>query len=126
MTFIGVAGACTVSPPPSSFTPDGSDAAAEAGHGDGSTPFPDSSLLGDGGGPTTFPCGPTYCPSATYCLITLNDAGAELQETCYPRELDGCDAGNCACVSAVVASAYCPGGHVACTDTDGIVVTCAP
>src|ERR1700722_16328545 len=72
--------ACTVGPPPSSFTPEGADAAMEAGHGDGGTPFPDSSLLGDGGGPTTFPCGPAACPSALYCLITLSDAGAELQE----------------------------------------------
>ncbi len=115
---------CTVGPPASSFNPEGSDAATEAGHGEGGPLFPDGSLLGDGGGPTTFPCGPAACPSALYCVITLSDAGAELKEDCYPPECDSGD--DCACISAVAASAYCPGGHVACTQTDGIVVTCAP
>jgi hypothetical protein len=114
---------CTVGQPPSAFNPEGADAATDAGHGDGGTVVPDGGLLGDGGGPTTFPCGATFCPSTTYCLITLSDGGAELQEDCYPPE---CDAGDCACISGVVASAYCQGGHVACTDTPGVIVTCAP
>jgi hypothetical protein len=109
---------------PSSF------AAADAGPdgaraGDGGASY-DGSLLGDGGGLATFPCGPTSCPSATYCVIDVSDAGAETNEACYP--LLSCAAGDCSCIQNVVQTSYCAGGHVTCkgTATAGVVTTCAP
>jgi hypothetical protein len=107
---------------PSSFTP--ADAAAEAARADAGPLYDAGSLVGDGGGPTTFPCGPTFCPSSTYCIITVTDSGAETAEDCYP--LLQCHAGDCACIAGVVATAYCPGGHVTCSATAGVVTTCAP
>ena len=121
VALVALAG-CFPGQPPSSFNSDGTDAGIEAGHVDGGA-FPDGSFLGDGGGPTTFACGPTFCPSQTYCLITLSDGGAELQEDCYPPVM--CDAGDCACIEGVVAGAYCPGGHVTCTAGAGVIATCA-
>jgi hypothetical protein len=109
---------------PSTFTPEGNDAAVEGGRDDAAGPPEAGSLVGDGGGPTTFPCGPTFCPSSTYCLITVTEAGAETAEDCYP--LLQCAAGDCTCIAGVVAMAYCHGGHVACSAKAGVVTTCAP
>jgi hypothetical protein len=122
MAFLALAG-CVVGQPASSFTPEGADAAAEASHGDAGN-VPETSLVGDGGGPQSFACGPTFCPTTTYCLITLTEAGAEAQEDCYPPVQ--CDAGDCACIEGVVAASYCDGGHVTCTATTGVVATCTP
>jgi hypothetical protein len=125
LSFLVALAGCFNDTVPSSFSPGDSDtdAAADGGR-DGTAPSDAGNLLGDGGGPRTFPCGPTSCPAQTYCLITLTDAGAETSESCYPPVQ--CDAGDCTCIAAVVASAYCPGGHVTCEATAGIVTTCAP
>ncbi len=110
---------------PSSFVP--ADAGGDSARAMGEGGSYDGSLLGDGGGSTTFPCGPTSCPSATYCVIDVNDAGAETYETCYP--LLSCKADDCMCIQNVVQTSYCPGGHVTCKVTppsSGAVTTCSP
>lgn len=118
----GAAG-CFDDTTPSSFSPAdaGADGARPPTEDGGSY---DGNLLGDGGGPTTFPCGPSVCPSSTYCLIELTDAGAETYESCYP--LLSCAAGDCSCVENVVQTSYCPGGHVTCNAAAGVVTTCTP
>jgi hypothetical protein len=120
-----VAAGCFDDTTPSAFVP------ADAGPGgnhpqDGGQGAYDGSLLGDGGGPVTFPCGPSICPAQTYCVIALTDAGAETSEACYP--LLSCAAGDCSCIQNVVQTSYCPGGHVTCKGTAiaGVVTTCAP
>ena len=118
-----VSSACFDQTIPSSFT--AADAAPEARPPtEGGTPLPDASLLGDGAIPVTFFCGPIRCPGDTYCVLTEDDAGAELAQDCYP--LLTCAAGDCACVSGVAGQAYCAGSRIGCTNTAGVVVTCAP
>jgi hypothetical protein len=106
---------------PSSFTPPGPDAGSTDGaSGDGHV----GNLLGDGGGVSSFPCGPTFCPTTTYCLTQLSDAGAEVSEDCYPFLL--CKTTDCACLSGVVQTAYCDGGHITCNVAAGTILSCAP
>lgn len=103
LAFLAAAG-CFDDTTPSSFVPDagpdGSRPPADAGSGY------DGSLLGDGGGVMTFPCGPTSCPSASYCVIDVSDAGAETYEACYP--LLSCAADDCSCIQNVVQTSSAP------------------
>lgn len=81
------------------------------------------SLVGDGA-TGAFPCGASFCPTPYTCILTYSDAGGQTSQSCVP--INGCTAGDCMCVSAIVATAYCAGQHVACTSGRGAVVSCTP